>query len=72
MLGGIIGQGERPTVAIWAQPHVDPEHEAISGDLVERLDHLPTELGEELVITDGARGVGLPVLGVGKDEIDVG
>ncbi len=63
---------ERTAVAVRPQPHVDAEHEAVSGQLGERGDQLAAETREILVIADDLRSARVAFLGIDEDEIQVG
>ena len=71
MLERGVRRRQRPAVAIRAQPHVDAKHEAIGGPLADRRDDTPADTIEELAAGEGARTVGLAILGVDEDEVDV-
>src|SRR5205814_9583916 len=63
----IEARDERAGVAPGAKAHVDPEDEAVRGALVERGDQAAAEAREEFQVARRA-----VLLGVEKDEIDVG
>ncbi len=62
---------ERPALAVRPQPHVDAEHVAVGRAVVQRADHATAQPLEELAIGDGARAVGLAVVRVDEDQVDV-
>ena len=69
----VEAEHERPLGPERAQPHVHTVDEAVRGRLAEHLHELARELEEEAVVVDAAPApFGLPVLGVGEDEVDVG
>ena len=59
-------------LAVRPQPHVDAEHVAVGGDVVERGDDAPAEAVEILAVGDDARARGLAFLGIDEHEVDVG
>ncbi len=63
---------QRSRVAVRSQPHVYAEHLAVAGHFGERADQLAAELGEELEIADRVRPVGIAIVGIGEDQVDVG
>ena len=69
---------QRAAVAIRAQPHVDPEHEAVGGHFGQQFDHLAAQPREEIEIVDalaepvGRVGIGFTAFRIDEDEIDVG
>ena len=62
---------QRTRVAVGAQAHVDAEHLAVLGDLVQGLDELLAQAFEELVVADHLLAAGVAVLGVDEDQVDV-
>src|SRR5690606_10959987 len=54
LLQRIEAEHQGATVAVGTQAHVDPEHEAIHGDLVQQPDQLLPDPGEELLIRQTA------------------
>jgi len=62
---------ERTGVAVGAQAHVDAEHLAVLGDIVQGLDELLAQALEELVVADHFLAAGVAVLGVDEDKVDV-
>ena len=66
-----VGNRERPALAVGPQPHVDAKHVAVCRDVVEGADDAPAEAFEELAVREHARTVGLAVVGVDEDEVDV-
>ena len=67
-----VGDGQRTGIAVRPQPHVDAEHEAVGGHLVQRGDHAASEPLEELAVAEPPRARGLAFLRIDEDEVDVG
>ena len=63
---------QRAGVAVGAQAHVDAEHLAVLGDIVQGLDELLAQALEELVVADHLLAAGVAVFGVDEDQVDVG
>ena len=63
---------QRPGVAIGAQAHVDAEHLAMFGDLVQGLDQLLAEALEKFIVADHLLATGVAIFRVDEDEVDVG
>ena len=72
VLEGAEAQRDAAAVAERAQPQVDAVDESFDRRRRQQLHDLLTEPQEELRVVDRARAVGLAVLRVQKDEIDVG
>ena len=62
---------QRSGVSVRPQTHVDAEDLALLGDLVEGLDELLAQLGEELEIADGFRAIGVAILRIDEDEVHI-
>ncbi len=71
------GHGERTSVTVRSQPHVDPEDVPVGSDVRQRRNHAPPEAYEELVIAErphvarARRSARFAVLVVDKDQVDV-
>ncbi len=63
---------ERAAVAVRAQAHVDPEHEPVGRDVVQRGDHAPPDPLEELAIRERSRAIRFAFVGIDEHEVDVG
>ncbi len=63
--------GQRPGVAVGAQPHVDAEHLPVAGDVGQRVDQALAEAREEFEVGDRAAPIGVAVLGIDEDQVDV-
>ena len=64
--------GERSGIAKRAQPHIHAVDKTIGGGVVERFYQPLAEAGEKLTIVEAFTAVGLPTLGVGENQIDIG
>ena len=62
---------ERAARAERSQPHVDAENRPLVSRRLEQPDERLSETGEELLVGDRARAVGLPVLWKQQHQIDV-
>ena len=62
----------RPAVAEGAQAQIDAEDEAVFGLLFQQPDELLHEAGEELLVADRSRAIGLAAFGVHRHEVDIG
>jgi hypothetical protein len=65
-------QRDAPGAAERAQAQVDAEHVAVGGDFGEQLDQLLRDAGEERLVRERTRAVGLAVLGEREHQVDVG
>ena len=73
LLQRVEAEHERPLAPERAQPHVYAVDEAVRGRFAEHLHELARELEKVTVVVDVApAALGLPVLGEGEDEVDVG
>ena len=73
ILHGGKAHRQRAGIAKGAQTHVDPEHLAIHGGLMQHIDQLLSQTDKEgLVINAAPSPLGLAILGKAEDEIDIG
>ncbi len=72
LLQRVEARDQRARVAPRPQAHVDAEHAAVGGRLVEQRDDAPADAGEVLVIGDAARPGQVAFLGIDEHEVDVG
>ncbi len=72
VLEGAEAQRDTAAVAERSQPQIDSVHETFHRRRRQQLHDLLAEPQEELGVVDAARAIGLAILRVQKDEVDVG
>lgn len=72
VLEGVQAPGQRSGVAIGPQPQVGAEDVAVGVDLGDDRHHAPRQPAVELVVGNGPAPVGLALVAVQHDQVDVG
>ena len=72
MLQGRKANGQRPTAAKGAQPHIHPKHKAIHRHLIQHFNQLLSQADKKLLMTNTARpALSLTTLRVDKHQIHI-
>ena len=71
ILEGGEGHRQRPGIAKRAQPQIDPEYETLRCRFRQGLGQPLTQPAEKLLIADRPCSVGLTLLGIGKNQINI-
>ncbi|CAM5204190.1 hypothetical protein CDEF62S_04319 [Castellaniella defragrans] len=71
VLEGGQAPGQRPAVAVRAQPQVRAKDVAVGVEFGEQRGHQPADLAVELVVADAAAAVGFAFFLVEHDEVDI-
>ena len=66
-----FAQHQRAAVAVGAQAHIDAEHLAVGGDVVQQRNQLLPHLGEKLLIAAAAPPVGFVRFGIDENQIQI-
>jgi hypothetical protein len=71
VLQHVEGADQRAGIAVGPQPHVDAKHLAVFRDVGDGVDQAAPQAREEFEIGNRPGAVGIAVLGVGEDQVDV-
>ena len=66
-----FAQHQRAAVAVGAQAHIDAEHLAVGGDVVQQRNQLLPHLGKKFLIAAAAPPVGFARFGIDKNQIQI-